>query len=87
MLPGLAPGDEVFVDRQAYRGRRPSPDEVVVTVHPTQPDLLLIKRIQNVDADGRLTLVGDNPEQSSDSRVYGRFSPDQILGRVTSRLP
>ena len=87
MLPGLAPGDEVLVDRRAYRRQPPQPGDVVVTRHPDQPDLLMVKRVQEVDGHGRLSLIGDNPDQSSDSRVYGRFPPHKILGRVTSRLP
>jgi nickel-type superoxide dismutase maturation protease len=86
MQPLLQPGDEVLVDTRAYRERLPVPGELVVARHPYQTGVKLIKRVQDVDEHGRCLLTGDNPLYSSDSRSFGRITPENILGRVTSRF-
>ncbi|MEU9606531.1 S26 family signal peptidase [Streptomyces sp. NPDC048057] len=35
---------------------------------------------------GKLVLLGDNPERSSDSRRFGYYSADEVLGVVVRRL-
>ncbi|MEV7679961.1 S26 family signal peptidase [Streptomyces sp. NPDC088341] len=35
---------------------------------------------------GRVVLLGDNPDQSYDSRVHGYFSTTELLGRVVKRF-
>lgn len=87
MLPLLEPGQEVLIDRRAYRREPPQPGDIVVAQHPYQPDLKIIKRVTAVSTDGRYFLQGDNPQESSDSRSFGAVSPQLILGRVTSRFP
>ncbi|GAB2844499.1 hypothetical protein GCM10027176_55260 [Actinoallomurus bryophytorum] len=37
--------------------------------------------------DGRIVLLGDNPEESLDSRFCGYFHEEQILGVVVRELP
>jgi nickel-type superoxide dismutase maturation protease len=86
MVPLLEPGDEVLVDPQAYRKDSPHPGDIVVARHPYRTDVRLIKRVAEVLADGRCVLQGDNPDESSDSRVFGAIPPGRIVGRVTSRL-
>ncbi len=86
MRPLLRPGDEVLVDPRAYRRRPPAPGDLVVARHPYQTGVKLIKRVQEVDEHGRCRLIGDNPLYSSDSRSFGRITPENILGRVTSRF-
>ncbi len=84
MLPLLTADDEVLVDPRAYRRQPPRVGEVVVAQHPTQANLRIIKRITQVEDDGHLQLIGDNPDpaQNSASRVPRQL----ILGRVTSRF-
>jgi nickel-type superoxide dismutase maturation protease len=86
MLPGLAPGDYVLSDPRAYRSHPPRVGDVVVARHPLKPGVRVIKRVAAIAADGRLTLRGDNPGESTDSRAFGALSPDAILGKVTCRL-
>ncbi len=86
MLPLLLPGDEVLVDRCAYRRALPASDDVVVIISPDRPDIRLIKRVVAVHQNGACFVQGDNPSQSTDSRVFGWVEPHFILGRVTSRF-
>ncbi len=84
MAPGLHSGDEVLVDPRAYRRRSPQVGDVVLAQHPFRRDVKIVKRVARVTAEGKLFLVGDNPDslQSSDSRSFGALSPTAIEGRV-----
>lgn len=86
MLPTLKPGDEVLVDARAYRSAMPHVGDVVVAAHPYRPNFWLIKRISQVQSDGRCYLVGDNRAESTDSRAYGWFEQTDLLGKVTSYM-
>lgn len=86
MLPLLLPGDEVLVDRGAYRRSLPCQEDIVVIRSPKSPDILSIKRVTAVRQSGACFVRGDNPSQSTDSRVFGWVEPSLILGRVTSRF-
>lgn len=86
MAPLLEPGDEVLIDPRAYRRMPPSRGDIVVVRHPYRIDLLLVKRVASVLENGDCRLEGDNPSESTDSRVFGPLPPEQIVGRVTSRF-
>ncbi|NEP58231.1 MAG: nickel-type superoxide dismutase maturation protease [Symploca sp. SIO2G7] len=86
MLPLLLPGDEVLVDRKAYRRSLPASNDVVVIIPPNRRDIRLIKRVIAVEHNGACFVQGDNPSQSTDSRSFGWVEPYLILGRVTSRF-
>lgn len=85
MAPTLVSGDEVLIDPRAYRHRAPAAGDVVVCLHPYQRDVRIVKRVARVE-DGRCTLTGDQPDESTDSRSFGTVAFDRILGRVTARL-
>ena len=89
MLPDLAAGDEVLVDPRAYRRRAPSPGDVVLATHPTIADTLIVKRVARVEPDGRLYLLGDNPDRfaTTDSRHFGAVDPARVQGKVVGKLP
>ena len=87
MYPVLAPGDEVLVDRRAYKRKSPQIGEIVIAQHPHNSDLRIIKRVTGSLPDGRLILEGDFEEASTDSRDYGPVAVSLIVGRVTSRFP
>lgn len=84
MRPTLSPGDFVLVDPLAFRDERPVSGELVVARHPYR-DQVIIKRVAEVVEDG-VSLRGDNPDASSDSRGFGRVRFTAILGRVTSHI-
>ena len=85
MQPTLEPGDRVLV-RRLGRNPKPSLGSVVVTWHPQQSKLRLIKRLQSVEETG-MWLLGDNPAESTDSRQWGAVPMKLLIGEVVSRLP
>ena len=78
MRPTLLAGDRLLVLRR--RGARPG--QLVVVTDPRTPDRLLVKRVATAAA-GKVTVVGDNPAGSTDSRVFGVV--DRVLGRPVYR--
>ena len=71
MVPTLSAGEEVLASPIAHSRRAIVPGEILVTHHPYIRDELLIKRVQEISADGGLILQGDNPGESTDSRSFG----------------
>lgn len=86
MIPVLLPGDEVLVDRRAYRDQPPRQGDIVLAQRPDKPQVTMIKRVSSVLEDGRLILLGDNPDQSTDSRLFGPVLPHLIQGKITSKF-
>ena len=86
MLPLLKPGEEVLVDPNAYRGSLPHPGDIIIARHPQRPELKMIKRVEAVIKNELVVLKGDNPADSTDSRVFGPVTQEYLLGRVTSRF-
>lgn len=86
MLPLLQPGEEILIDPHAYQKTSPQLGDLVVTVHPWQKNLLIVKRITALAPDNRYFLEGDNLKESTDSRTWGAISLPAILGKVTSRF-
>jgi nickel-type superoxide dismutase maturation protease len=85
MEPALPDGSLVLVDPAAYRSRPPAAGDVVLARHPFVRDLRLIKRVAET-RDGRVTLVGDRVDASTDSRDFGALRLDHVMGRVVLRL-
>jgi nickel-type superoxide dismutase maturation protease len=86
MLPWLQPGEEVLVNFSAYQNSLPEVGDLVVAIHPHRPNFPIIKRVAVVRENGDCLLLGDNPTESTDSRSFGTVSPQNILGKVTSRF-
>ena len=80
MLPTLQPGDRLVV----VRHRQPRPGDVVAVRDPRRPSRLLVKRAVAVAA-GRFDVRGDDPAQSTDSRMFGPVGPDDLVGIVVRR--
>ncbi len=85
MLPALEPGDFVVVDTAAYRDVLPHRGDVVLARDPRAPGFTLVKRVSNVDLHQGVLLLGDNPEESTDSRTFGPLPAGAIVGRVRWR--
>ncbi len=62
----------------AWRWRRPKVGDVVIVRHHR---LELIKRIHQLE-DDKVFLLGDNPQESTDSRHYGWLPSHSILAVV-----
>lgn len=84
MLPTLPAGTELLVNRTAYKNKPPQIGDIVVAQHPDQPKLKVIKRIAEV-GETTVTILGDNPTESTDSRHYGAISRSLLLGKITSQ--
>lgn len=84
MMPTLNDGDWVVVDRRAYSGM-PRAGDVVLAQDPRDPSRVLLKRVNHIDLHGRAWLLGDNVDESTDSRIFGGLSEDLVLGRVSWR--
>ncbi len=80
MLPTLAPGDRLLVARPLHL----RPGQVVALRDPRHPRRLLVKRVSTVLGDA-VTVHGDNPAASTDSRVFGPVDRRQVLGAVLRR--
>lgn len=81
MEPTFQEGDWLLV-RQVRR--RPRVGELVVAADPREPARLLVKRVAAVTADA-VTVVGDRPDASTDSRDFGAIPASAILGRPVFR--
>jgi nickel-type superoxide dismutase maturation protease len=60
--------------------------DIILVSHPYVQSVKIVKRIVTIESDGRLTLSGDNPVESTDSRAFGTVSLDSTIGKVTSKL-
>lgn len=78
MLPTLQGGDRVLAVVRA----RPRPGDLVVVRDPRRPVRLLVKRVADVDLNG-ITVLGDNPGASTDSRSFGPVP--RVWGRAVYR--
>ena len=84
MQPTLGPGDRLLLRR-----RRPSshlaPGTVVALIDPRPGESrLLLKRVAAVEGSS-VTLLGDNPAASTDSRSFGPVEARQISWVVLRR--
>jgi nickel-type superoxide dismutase maturation protease len=77
MLPALAPGDRLLV----LRVGRPRVGDVVAVRLATRT---IVKRLAACSPDG-VTVLGDNPAASTDSRTLGPLAPSAVRGRAFYR--
>ena len=80
MLPTLQSGDRLLV----LRDGRARVGDVVALPDPRAPSRTLVKRVAARGAGG-ITVLGDNPAASTDSRVLGPLAPATIRGRAVYR--
>ena len=82
MLPLLKDGDGLLIDPDA----EVVPGDIVLAKHPFKKRVMIVKRLAEVDENGNYVLIGDNPEESSDSRTFGALSKKHILGKAIGKL-
>ena len=63
-----------------------APGDIVLAEHPYKQGVKMIKRVIAIDGDGRYSLAGDNPDESTDSRTFGTLPIEQIVGKAVCRL-
>ncbi|HET7685026.1 MAG TPA: nickel-type superoxide dismutase maturation protease [Candidatus Limnocylindria bacterium] len=81
MAPTLLPGDRLIVHRATGT---PNVGDVVVAGDPRQPRRELVKRVVAI-RDARVTVRGDNPDASTDSRAFGELPLAGVRWRVVAR--
>lgn len=86
MAPTLSPGDRLLLLRlpEPLRAGLVRPGTLVAARDPRLPWRLLVKRVGVVEG-GRVTLVGDDPTRSTDSRAFGPIDVGDVLGVVLYR--
>jgi signal peptidase I len=81
MEPALRAGDWIVVSSLS---RPPRVGEIVLVRDPRDPENVMLKRVASV-ADGACTVVGDRPEQSTDSRTFGPVPLANVLALALFR--
>ena len=82
MNPTLKDGEVVLVDR----GADIEVGDIVVAKHPVEQDSEVVKRVARISERTEYFLLGDNLEDSIDSRHYGAVRREYIRGKVVARL-
>ena len=82
MNPTLRDGEVVLVDREAEI----EVGDIVVAKHPVEQDGEVVKRVSRINERGHYFLIGDNPDDSEDSRHYGAVTREYINGKVVARM-
>ncbi len=91
MMPALLPGDYVLVDLWHYPRNPVLKNEVVVFKHPYK-DRDYIKRVSHIPgelflgktlAQKTFAMLGDNEDQSEDSRIFGAVNQTAFKGKAT----
>jgi signal peptidase I len=93
MLPTLKPGSVLFVNRSAYGFRFPwmknylvswnVPEKNDIVIFVTPMGHIAVKRCSEIIAKTQFIALGDNADDSLDSRSYGPVPIDNILGKVS----
>jgi nickel-type superoxide dismutase maturation protease len=82
MNPTLKDGEVVLVDRAANI----EVGDIVVAKHPIEQNSEIVKRIARINEHGHYFLIGDNLQDSNDSRHFGAITREYIKGKVVARL-
>jgi len=82
MNPTLKDGEVVLVDRKA----KIEVGDIVVAKHPIEQNSEVVKRVERINDHGHYFLVGDNLQDSNDSRHFGAVTIKYIKGKVVARL-
>ena len=82
MNPTLKDGEAVLVDRAA----KIEVGDIVVAKHPFEQNSEIVKRVERINERGHYFLIGDNLQDSNDSRHFGAVAKEYIKGKVVARL-
>lgn len=82
MSPTFVPGDRLLIDPLGTI----EVGDVIVIRHPFEKDIEMLKRVSKIEDDGSFFVLGDNPEESTDSRSFGSVSAKHLKGKAVSVL-
>lgn len=96
MEPVVLRGDRVIADKTAYLRMPPHKGDVIVFVYPDDRSKIFIRRIEALPGEaiiltngkkeqvphGMIYVLGDNKEQSLDSREFGFVPLGDVIGKV-----
>jgi signal peptidase I len=96
MEPGVHQGDRILADKTAYHRMAPKKGDVVIFVYPDDRSKKFIKRIEALPGEvvtyadgtkapvphGHVYVLGDNRENSIDSRQFGFIPLRDIVGKA-----
>jgi len=81
MWPTLKPKDRVILRPLNQDAPLPAIGGIIVCKHPQQPSRRVIKRL-NAVLDDQLTVLGDCPDASTDSRQWGTIPRSSLIGEI-----
>lgn len=92
MSPTISGGTVLVINRAAYGLRLPGagsyllrwgrPRNGDIVVFPSPRGTMAVKRSMPAEGGAKFYALGDNSEESYDSRSYGALSTDLIVGKV-----
>lgn len=99
MAPLLQPGEVVFVRKGEFASRPPQRGDVVAVRPASLGGTALVKRVVGLPhervsvgervwqlEDNEFFLLGDQPNHSLDSRVFGPVTREELIGGVRARV-
>ncbi len=84
MRPNLKNNDLILVSAIPYVFHSPKEEDIILALDP-RDKRKIVKRIIHVSIDAYI-IQGDNPEESTDSRIFGTITNVSILGKVLWKL-
>lgn len=82
MEPAFKPEDYVLVNRLSFLLKNPKIKDAVIARIKGK---MLLKRIKKIE-NGKYFIVGDNWEDSYDSRRFGLIEKKDIIGKVLFKI-
>lgn len=79
MIPSLLPGEKILCVG-LVRSRLVKRGAIIVARDPNDRNSLIIKRVESIDRDQRVFVVGDNAGVSNDSRQFGSIAMTDVEG-------
>jgi signal peptidase I len=96
MEPAVLNGDRILVAKTAYNRMAPKKGDIIVFVYPDDRSKRFIKRVEALPGDaitladgtrqkvphGSIYVIGDNRENSIDSRQFGFVPLKDVIGKA-----